>query len=697
MSKRVDEGDNSPPNPNDALVSTLSTMVQTLARLEERMQRVEERQAAPAQPQPNLVLLPRRILRRGEPRLPPPNQAESDSDDASEDERNPAVDNDLTSIKMRIPTFEGKNNAEEFIEWERKVEQIFECHNYSEEKKSVLAAVEFKGYATFWWDQLKAQRRGKGMRSIPGWSTLKELMRSRFVPSSYTRDLYNRLARLVQGGRSVEEYHKEMEMIMARANIEEDDDRKMARFLGGLNLSISEELELYEYHTMEELVQKAMKIERRLKRRATAKSNFLKSSGEFSSFRGNSAVSSKDFKGTLSENSSTSSSSSSHTFAKSTSADVKALPKTTPTREIKCFKCLGHGHIASQCPNRKVMLLTPQGEVESETEEENNVEAECNSEAECEKSDDEQVLAAECGEVLITRRVLNIQPKDDFQEQRENLFHTRCLIMNKVCALIIDGGSCTNAASYMMVMKLGLPLIAHPRPYKLQWFNDGGEVKVYKQVKVPFSIGWYQDEVLCDVVPMQAGHLLLGRPWQYDRKVMHNGYSNRYSFTYKGRYIVLAPLSPQEVYEEQKKLLEREKEFSASMAKEGPNELSSSQGNSMGRDIEREKKVRLGKEAEKYKGPMVRENEKGCKKKHTFFARVRELDVGKPILVIRYKENLYANNDDSFASLPSSFVSLLQDYKDVFPEDLPSGLPPLRGIEHQIDFIPGSSIPNRPA
>ena len=50
MSKRVDEGENSSPNPNDALVSTLSTMVQTLVRLEERMQRVEERQAAPAQP-----------------------------------------------------------------------------------------------------------------------------------------------------------------------------------------------------------------------------------------------------------------------------------------------------------------------------------------------------------------------------------------------------------------------------------------------------------------------------------------------------------------------------------------------------------------------------------------------------------------------------------------------------------------------
>ena len=48
-----------------------------------------------------------------------------------------------------------------------------------------------------------------------------------------------------------------------------------------------------------------------------------------------------------------------------------------------------------------------------------------------------------------------------------------------------------------------------------------------KQVLVSFSIGKYEDEVLCDVVPMQAGHLLLGRPWQFDRKVKHNGFTNK--------------------------------------------------------------------------------------------------------------------------------------------------------------------------
>lgn len=48
-------------------------------------------------------------------------------------------------------------------------------------------------------------------------------------------------------------------------------------------------------------------------------------------------------------------------------------------------------------------------------------------------------------------------------------------------------------------------------------------------------------------------------------------------------------------------------------------------------------------------------------------------------------------------SLPSGIISLLQEFYDVFPNEVPSGLPPVRGIEHQIDFVPGATLPNRPA
>ena len=113
---------------------------------------------------------------------------------------------------------------------------------------------------------------------------------------------------------------------------------------------------------------------------------------------------------------------------------------------------------------------------------------------------------------------------------RTNMFRNRCLVQDKVCSLIIDGGVYTSYASTTMVEKLRLPTTKHPRPYKLHWLNVNGAIRVDEQVLISFSIGKYKDEVLCDVVPMQASHMLLGQPWQVERQVNYNGVSNKYSF-----------------------------------------------------------------------------------------------------------------------------------------------------------------------
>ena len=161
---------------------------------------------------------------------------------------------------------------------------------------------------------------------------------------------------------------------------------------------------------------------------------------------------------------------------------------------------------------------------------------------------------------MVARRALSVQAKEDDEMQWDNIFHTRCHFQNKICSVIIDGGSCTNVASTTMVEKLGMPTSKHPRPYKLKWLNDSGEVRVNKQVLVSFSIGKYEDEVLCDVVLMQVGHLLLGRPWKFDRKVKHDGFTNKYSFVHNQRTVTLVPLTPSQVYKDQVWLQKKSKQ-----------------------------------------------------------------------------------------------------------------------------------------
>nr|GEX07348.1 hypothetical protein [Tanacetum cinerariifolium] len=106
---------------------------------------------------------------------------------------------------------------------------------------------------------------------------------------------------------------------------------------------------------------------------------------------------------------------------------------------------------------------------------------------------------------------------------------------------------------------------------------------------------------------MDGCHLLVGRPWEYDRNTTHNGRANTYSFMFDGVKITLMPNKPKELVNKP-----------------------------------------TGKEV----------------------AKDREI--------------------------PTAMIPLLEEFSNVFPDELHDGLPPLHDIKHQIDLETGLQLPNRP-
>ncbi|RDX69261.1 hypothetical protein CR513_51647, partial [Mucuna pruriens] len=166
------------------------------------------------------------------------------------------------------------------------------------------------------------------------------------VKRHYYKDLHKKLQSLTQGSMSVEDYYKEIEVVMIRANVEEDHKATMARFIGGLKKEIA-----------------------------------------------NNTNPKEDVK------------------AKYSNTHPKGKIDTNTSyrsRDIKCFRHQGVGHIASQCPNEKAMVMLDNGEIESEG-----------------SSDDEMLPLKDCSDVevvepgdgvvlvLVTRHALSIQPKED--------------------------------------------------------------------------------------------------------------------------------------------------------------------------------------------------------------------------------------------------------------------------------------------
>ncbi|RDY10094.1 hypothetical protein CR513_05439, partial [Mucuna pruriens] len=226
----------------------------------------------------------------------------------------------------------------------------------------------------------------------------------------------------------MEDYYKEMKIAMIRANVKEDREATMTRFIGGLKKEITNVVELQHYMEIKDLLHKAIQVERQLKFKSSSKFASSSSSSWRSNWKNSTAVTNPK-------------------------EDVVVKYSNTPPKGVE--------HIASQCPNKRAMIMIDNGQLESESSSDDEMPP-------LEDCGDVEVVEPVSGDILVTRRTLSIQPKEGGDmEQREHIFHTRCHINDK-------------------------------------WLNDCGDIRVTKQVLVSFSIGKYKDEVLCDVAPIHA-------------------------------------------------------------------------------------------------------------------------------------------------------------------------------------------------
>jgi len=84
--------------------------------------------------------------------------------------------------------------------------------------------------------------------------------------------------------------------------------------------------------------------------------------------------------------------------------------------------------------------------------------------------------------------------------------------------------------------KVGWKAEPYPHPYKVSWINSTAlDVKQQCLVLIEFDV--YKDEIWCDVVTIDVGQIMLGRPWLYNNDITIHGRSNMCQFEHEGKKI----------------------------------------------------------------------------------------------------------------------------------------------------------------
>ncbi|XP_068498434.1 uncharacterized protein [Phaseolus vulgaris] len=201
---------------------------------------------------------------------------------------------------VKVPSFSGDSNPTLYLEWEAKCEQIFTAYKVEEDQKVNIASFEFIDYAMRWWHSIVMDIGYNKRPPVVSWDDLKEF------------------------------------------KLQESEEAMIARFVSGLRRDIQDVVELQEYSSLGSLVHLAMKVEAQLSKR-----NSFKNSPN-DGYYNNSWKNKKSFSKLPSKDS----------FKPKDSRPSTSTPKSPiKLSSKKCFKCMGYGHIAANCPSKRNMFV----------------------------------------------------------------------------------------------------------------------------------------------------------------------------------------------------------------------------------------------------------------------------------------------------------------------------------------------------
>ncbi|XP_074293100.1 uncharacterized protein LOC141620018 [Silene latifolia] len=172
-----------------------------------------------------------------------------------------------------LPAFVGGADPEAYLEWERKIDRLFDFKDLDDDKRCKFAILKLSKGASLWYEAMKAKRVREGKEKIDSWVSLKHKLRKRYVPSTHRLSTYRRIADFRQGKLSVSEYLDEFQNLAIMGELEEIEEQKIARFLRGLNYNIASTVELYQYSDFDTLCSLCLKVESQGKPKYGSRSN----------------------------------------------------------------------------------------------------------------------------------------------------------------------------------------------------------------------------------------------------------------------------------------------------------------------------------------------------------------------------------------------------------------------------------------